>query len=1115
MARSHHHEKFRLEDGLIGYIITLFHNKRMLSGVLTACVVLIGLLFAVRVRREVMPNVQASQYTVSISYPGASPEQVEQDAVIPVEDVLKTISGISSYSSTSQQGSGSIQIALDEDAPNPIAIGDAIYRKMNLGNIPDLGPEVNSISVDRRVFSEMSIYMISLSRSSEEKVDDLTFYRAADSLASQLENLTGVGKVELEGYREQQVEINVDPELLNAQYFDISSVVNAIENRNVSTTAGTLEDPENYKMIVSINEYQDLEELRNTILRSRFDDNRVLLRDVAQVNRVFPRKDLYIRTNLKESISLTVYKTSSADIVKAAAEVKSFLREQGNTLLPDGIQWVEIYDEGHGVDQVSKVLIKNGIIGFLLILLVLFIFLDFTTAFWTACGLPITMILTLAFMGVTGLSANYLTLTAMITMIGMLVDHGIVISEAIFARRLKGVRPLRAAIEGLKSVFWPVVVTVSTTIMAFLPMLMIEGEMGKFTRFFPILVTVMLSVSFLEACFLLVSHLLHSRSNFSADQARTLRNIAAGRLPHDTWFSPLIRVYQATLRVVLFFRWPIQVIFLLLLALGIWISLPAIRNFDLFHNTDSSFIVVNYLPAAGTTLEQAQEAAKQLEQRIVDVTPEENQIKYVHNRVSENLRGEINGAIIIYLVDKKDRVISFGDYNKLLNANLLPYGKRSRMVLKNQLGAKDDRSFSSPDRDPAKVDNPYILSPEELTKLPVLFDNVRIDLGGGAGPPGGRAISIRLYSDDVKELSAAGAAAADLLESLRGTQNIQNSGASQVEQIRVAIDYPKMARFGVQLWDINNTLRTAFQGTTATQSRSGTKTTEYIVRLQEPYRKSIDTILSLAVQTDTGEFIPLSHFAQLVTEFSSPSIQHYNGHRSLRLTGDVDPDIEGVTSLLIGQQFTERFTEIKNQYPSVTLDLSGGEAENSLKFIKNMASASVVAVLLILLILILLFDSFFQPLIVIGAIPFGLVGGLVALQLHNIPVSLMAVIGFMGLIGVVVNDSVVMVQFINYIVHRYPHVRSRLLGPLVLKGAGRRLRAVLLTTLTTVLGLFPTMYGLGGDPGFVRPVVLVLGYGLLAATVITLFFIPTVYMIHLDLCYGFNKCKKMLFSRRR
>ncbi|MEM9423364.1 MAG: efflux RND transporter permease subunit [Spirochaetota bacterium] len=1126
MARNIHHVKFRSEDGFIGYIITLFHNKRMLSSIATACVVLIGVLFAIRIQREAMPNIKSDTYQVIAFYPGASPAQVEQDVVVPIESVVKDIAGVARYSSTSSQDYGSVSITVDEDAPNPDAVGDEIYRKMNLGSISGISADVKSISVQRFGTSEISVYLLALGRSSEAEVDDLAFNQAADSLASQLKTLAGVSKVNVSGYREQQIEINVNPPALVRNHVDINSVVNAISSRNVRSTAGTLEDPQNYKVIVTISEYQNLEELRNTVVRAGFDGNRVLLRDVAKVQRVFPQKQFYSRIDLQESILLEVYKTSSADIVTTAKTVKTFMEEKAERLLPSGMNWTEILDEGHGVNEVSRVLITNGIIGFFLILLVLFIFLDFTTAFWTACGLPLTMILTLAYMGGTGLSVNYLTLTAMITMIGMLVDHGIVISETIFARRIKGFSPLRASIDGLRSVFWPVVVTVATTIMAFLPLLLIGGMMGKFTRFFPIMVTVMLSFSFLEACFLLVSHLLHAKPNWESPRRlrQEARNVKRGRLPQDTWFSPVIRAYQRALRFVVRFRWPSLIFFTLFLGLSFFYGLPAIQNFVMFDDTDIPVIDINYYPAAGTTLEQAQEHAKQLEQRILDVTPQ-SQIKYVWNQTYSSDNGRVQGQIIVYLMDKKDRVLSVSDYNKLLSSNLLPYGKRSRENLSPErvgqtepVGAESDAVFAEGAGEialgePDKQANPYRLSEEELAKIPVLFENVRLGFAGGAGP-GGRAISIRLYSNNPEDLRRAGEESVALLEAMNGTQNIDNSNKAQVEQIRVAINYRLMAKFGVKLSEVNSTLRTAFQGRTATSSRTGTKTTNYIVRLEEPYRKSQKTILSLRVRAATGQFIPLWRFAYLTKELSPPGIQHYNGYRTLRLSGDIDPDAKGVTALTVSEEFTQKFAQIRDQYPSVTLDLSGGEAEETRKFVRDMVPAFVVAVLLILLILILLFDSFLQPLIVMGAIPFGLAGGLMALQLHGLPAGFMAILGFMGLVGVVVNDSVVMVEFINHIVLRYPKARPKLLEPLVLKGAGRRLRAVVLTTLTTVLGLLPTVYGLGGDPGFVRPVVLVLGYGLLVATMITLFFIPAVYMMQLDCTYCLSAWKQKFFSRK-
>ena len=1096
-----HYQKFRPDDGFVGYILTLFHNKRMLSGILSIGVVLVGVLFATRIRREAMPLIESNFYRIQVAYPGASPVQVEKEAITPIEDLVKNITGIKEYSSTSSQGSGNIIISVDEDAPNQDEIGDEIFRQVSLGNIPGLADGVEKVSVRKATNAEIRVYTLAVLRDNPDEISELAFNQNGDLLAARIKGLSGVSQVEMEGYREQQIEIDVNPNALLRSYVDMNTVVNAIRSRNVRSTAGILEDPKNYRAIVTISEYENLEQLRNTVLRAGFDGNRVLLRDVAQVRRVFPPKREYIRIDGKEAITLGILKTPSADIVATAKAVKDFL--QGENLLPQGMRWVEINDEGHNVDEVSRVLLMNGLIGFCLILLILFLFLDFTTAFWTAVGLPITMTLTLAFMGASDLTVNYLTLTAMITMLGMLVDHGIVISETIYARRAKGFSALRSCIDGLKSVFWPVVVTVSTTIFAFIPLLMIGGVMGRFTRFFPIIVTVMLSFSFLEACFLLVSHLLHSRAPRNIRRKQNPQKNKR-RLPQDTWFSPIIRSYQCLLRWVLRFRWPCSLGFLLLLAGGFFYALPTMKNFVLFDDTGATFVEINYSFAAGTTLEKAQEDAKQLEEKVAEITPT-SQIKYIWNDVyTSGWDARVRGQIMLYLVEAKARSMEYNEYTRLLEANLLPFGRRSRERLEAAAPEPNDES----------TQNDYALSAAQLAQVPVLFENVRVGFGGGAGPPNSAGVSVRLYSSDENELDAAGKMAMEMLEAMPGTRDIQNSNEDVVEQIRVELDYAQMARFGVSLAAVNSTLRTAFQGQTATESRSGNKTIKYIVRLQEPYRKSINTLLRLTVQTATGQYIPLSRFARLRTEYSQPNVRHFNGNRTLRISGSIDGEIEGVTTLSINTEFTNRFPEIKAKYPSVSLDLSGGEFEFTQNFLRDIVPAFAVASILVLLILVLLFDSFLQPMVIMGAVPFGLMGGVVALQLHGLSVGFMAVLGFLGLIGVVVNDSVVMVEFINHIVYRYPHTRSKLLLPMVLKGAGRRLRAVVLTTLTTVLGLFPTIYGLGGDPGFVRPIVLVLGYGLIVATLITLFFIPAAYMMQLDISYWVAERKAKWFQKQ-
>ncbi len=1098
MSSTQHLEKFRREDGFIGYVITLFYNKRTLSGILTTIVIVLGTVFALRIQREAMPNVQADRYIVTVNYPGVSPAQVEKDAINPIEDVIRNISGIKNFSSSSRQGTGSVTISIDEDVDNPDEVGDEIYRRMDLGNIPNLSADVESLAVEKLSSGNYPIYLLALTRSSDA-IPDLVFNQTADALSSQLEALSGVNEIRMTGYREQQIEIEVNPAALRREHVDLNAVVAAIQQRNVRTTAGMLEDPDNYKAIVTISEYQNLKELSNTIIRAGFDGNRVLLGDVAKVARVFPKKTVYSRANGQEAILLEAYKTTAADIVEVSGAIKEFMTENSAKLLPDGIDWAEINNEAQNVDLVTSILVNNGMIGFVLILLILFLFLDFTTAFWTASALPLVIIMTLGYMGARGISVNYLTLTAMITMIGMLVDHGIVISEGIFARRIKGYSPIRACIEGLKAVFSPVLVTAVITIMSFLPLLLISGIMGDFTRFFPIMVTVMLTFSFLEASFLLVSHLLHTaKPHLGEHKIRHRGKPAEKTLEH--WFAPVIRFYQYVLRFILRHRWWCAILFLGILALEFILGFPAMQEFKLFDGQDLPVLQVSYEAEEGVALEKVQEDVKQMEAAIVELTPD-NQIQSFSTQVYRGTDGIVKGNTILYLLtDAADRALAFSLYNKLLSAHLLPYGRESRV---NLLGREKENQR-----------NPYVLNSAELEAIPVLFANVGVGLPAGASGVG-YPISFRFYSDDVEELRAAGTEAVAILNSIRGTQNIHNSESIEAEQVRVVLDYAQMARYGVSLAEVNSTLRTAFHGTTASKSRSGSKTTDFIVRLEERYRKSLRTILRLNVHTATGEFVPLSRFARLETQRSAPSINHFNGHRTLQITGDLDMDAEGVNSLSVSQQFQQKAAALKKKYPGVTLDLSGGEAEQTEIFLRDVVPAFIAAVILIFLILMLLFDSFLQPWIVMGVVPFGLAGGILALYLHGMFISFMAVLGFMGLIGVVVNSSVIMVEFINHIVHCYPRAKPELLEPMVLKGAGRRLRGVLLTTLTTVLGLFPTIYGLGGDPTFVRAVVIVLGYGLLSTVIITLFYIPALYMIQLDLRYGFAQLRLRLIPGRR
>jgi multidrug efflux pump subunit AcrB len=1028
--------------------ISFFVKDKLVVNIIILTVLVVGLSSAINIKRETMPPTAIDKMIITVTYPGASPQDVELNAVVPIEDELKAINGIDQYTSVSLEGGAQIMIDLDQDIADTQIVKDEVFRKISISSITDIPSGVEDIIVKDMNTKEKSILKIGLSKKNNKNVTDKDLYNTADHLENQLKRLNGVSEISLSGYLDREIHVKVDPEKMSNNYISLSDVVNSIKTRNVRSTGGTLQSVYNEKNIVTIGEFENPMDVGDVIIRTGFEQRRVKVKDIASIEDGFEDEDVKIGVNGEKSVVLNIKKKENADIIQTVNEVKAYLETQ-KANYGNNYEISIISDDSVSVKSLMDVVISNAAIGFVLVFLVLLIFLDLKTSFWTAFGIPVSLLLTLIFMRINDYSLNIMTIGAIITVLGMLVDDAIVVSEVVYEKKNQGMPSMEAAIAGTKEVFIPVLVSILTTIFAFLPILLIDGTMGKFIFVFPVIISATLLFSLFEAVTLLPNHLAYSHIKINPDKK-------------ENWFKPVIASYRRFLRKALNYRYFVLGAFILMLFGSILFSNETLKNFVLFWDNSNEYVNIDIDVPSGTSIDKTEEMTEKLRKIIIEQIPKKE-------LVSTFSQTGIHSGMMS----------TTHDYWSTIQIKLVPINERERTAgeivadLRKKLTHDKLAGFTS-----------VVLREDK------------------AGPPTGQAVDIKVISKKNDEAMMVMNEIKTILGGINGVKDIDSDLKEGKKELRFVFDYKKMAQYGLDVESVASTVRTAYSGNTATSIQTVESRLDFIVELRDSARGSETHLLNLLVPNDSGRLIKLGEIACLKAGEGESEINHFNGDRSISITADIDS--EKTTPIAVQKLVKENVKEFNSKYPSTYL-LFEGEAKESASTMSDVGITFVIALFLIYLLVTLQFRSFTQPLIVMSVIPFGLIGVLIAFTLHGVPFSFMGVIGIIGLSGVVVNDSILMVNFINTLKNKNgTESRDRVFED-VAEGASLRLRAIIMTTVTTVAGLMPTVYGIGGNALTLVPVVMAMSYGLLFATLLTLVFVPCLYMINEDISGFFRQ----------
>ncbi|MEH0860556.1 efflux RND transporter permease subunit [Halobacteriovorax sp. DPLXC-1] len=1034
-----------------------FIENHKFTIVVTFFLLIYGLMGLNKMTAESYPTVSFATAVVTTVYDGASANDIEIKITKPIEDEIRTVSGVKDVKSTSQAGLSKIVIRVDMD--NVDSVDDVMSDLQKaVDRVSDLPTDLQDAPLFQEVNSEeIPVYQIALVGPNNIRERDAL----ADVLKEDIEDIKAVKGVTLDGFSKRRFEIILDLKKLNQMHIGIDEVLNKLRLRNVNIPGGTLKSEDDQKLVRIEAKVQNVEQLRNILIRSNFSGSNIFLKDVAKVVDGKEERKVITSYNGEEATLITISKKAGEDTIQMVEKIKEHMKEFEKRY-PEYKFYVYNNEEIKVVNKL-EVLASNAISGLLLVVFFLFIFLPGRIGLLASFSLPLAVFGTLGFMPDYGLTLNAMTILALVIALGMLVDNSVVISEN-FTRLMteEGYSAKDAALKSVKSLWLPITGTAMTTIAAFLPMLVTKGIMGQFIKAIPIIVTASLILSLIESFFLLPMRL----AKYSGSAKKT------GKEKKADWFAKFQSKFESLMAVAVRHRY-ISVFFFTSVIIGSLVFMAVGNKFILFPADQTEIYLVRYEAKRGTPVEQTEEymltISKKIKEKIGD------QAKHIVG---------FAGKASVGFSDPKDKE---GNNVGLIFVYVNDYAKFN---IAETVMLKKLREIKMP----------------ELKSL--TFES-QVN-----GPPVGEDIQGTFRSNSFEQLDKIIGEISNELGQINGVLDLKTDDVFGDEEVYVDIDYVKADQLGVTASQIGNAVRSAVAGSIASTVTLDNKDVDLEVRFKKALRGKPSDILNIKVMDNRGNLIPLSSVAKVRKEEGTPNVKRYDFKRAKTLIGSVDNI--NTTSAAANSKLKEIFERVSSKYPGVSLRF-GGAAESTAESLQSLAEAGVLAIIAIFAILVFLFKSFLRPMIIMMTIPLGFIGFSIAFATpilsgypdRSRPISFLALIGIIGLAGIIVNSGIVLISFIDEL--RQEGKLS--LDEILVKASGLRLRAVLVTSLTTVSGLLPTAYGIGGSDAMLVPMTMSMAWGLTSGTIMTLIFIPCAYAIIEDVTIFGERIKNKLFKK--
>jgi multidrug efflux pump subunit AcrB len=1006
-------------------LIEYFIKYPVSGNVIIFLILALGYFGFISLKSTTMPQTDPGSIIVTAQYPGASPEEIEQGIILKIETNLRGVSGIKKISSTSQENFGRVTVEVISGYNTDLVLQDVRNAVDAINSFPT-GMEPANVS--KWEFRSRAIdFMISGS------VDLKILKNKARLIEDDLRQMPGISKLTISGFPEEEIEIAFRESDLRAYNITFNEAANAIRTANIDLTGGTIRG-ENEELFIRTKQKQFYaNDLKDIILRTSNKGAIVRLGDVANVRDKWSEDPNRVFVDGKPAVLISVQYTASEDIIQITDSVKEYLNIFNAQ--NDVIQTTIINDESVGVKTMQRILLNNGMLGFLFVMIFLTIFLNRSLSFWVAISIPLSFMGMFFLASIYGLTLNRMSLFGMILVIGILVDDGIVIGENIYQHYEKGKKPVRAAIDGTLEVIPAVFAAVLTTIIAFTSMLLVEGIFGQLFREMAFVVIATLAISLVEGALILPAHIAHSK-HMAKNSKKSRLEIYMKKLTmnfRDKYYKPILRgainnkLLTLTIVTGLFF-----------------ITIGAL-NGGVIKMGSGGFRNVNY---ANVSVEIPPGTPEKITLEVLDRI--EISAKKVGDRFSKK-----DGKNVVTSIVKSITSSSTGS----INVNLINTKERSFI----------STEFSNALR-------------KEVGQVP---EALRVNYVEQSHF--GKPVSVALLSNNFEELNGALTDLKYELELLSELKNVIDNNQVGMREIKVVLK-DKAFLLGLNLQEVMNQVRSGFFGAEVQRINRGLDEVRIWVRYEKEDRATIGNLEDMRIRTANGLSVPLNEIAVLTFERNLTSINHLNGRRAITVEADAMDKSVNIADIK-SELETVILPKIKSKYPSIQYYF-GGRQERMTELMGSLKIIFPVILVLLFAVISLTFRSFLQALLIFGMVPLGFIGLGWGHAIHGVAIDMPSYFGILALLGIIVNDSIVLINTLN----RYLRDEEKFMDAIIHAGSSR-FRPIVLTSLTTMAGLFPLIIANDPDAQHIVPMAISVAYGVIVATFLTLLVLPVLLVI--------------------
>ena len=1029
--------------------IEWFARNSVAANLLMVFIMVGGLLTVFTMKQEVFPEFSLDLIVIDVSYPGAAPEEIEEGVSVRIEEAIQGLDGIKRITSTASDGMSTVLVDLALGSDPRKVLNDIKSRVDAIDTFPE--------ETEKPVIREMTMRRQVIDVAISGDVGEGTLKYFAEQVRDEIAAIPDVTQVEVANARPYEISIEVSEDALRRYGLTFDDVAQAVRRSSLDLPGGSVRTDSGEVLLRTKGQAYRGDDYATLTLWTRPDGSRLRLGEVARVVDGFAETDQVARFDGQPTVLVSVFRTGDQAALDIAAEVKAYV-ERAQPRMPEGVSLTIWQDQAKVLNDRLSLLLRNGLTGFVLLFLVLALFVQLRLAFWVSLGIPLSFLGAIWLMPTQDLSINLMSLFAFILVLGIVVDDAIVVGENVFTHQERHGQGLKGSIEGAQEIVVPVVFAVLTTVAVFLPLIFVPGMMGKIMGVIPLIVIPCLLFSLLESLLILPAHLAHMGSTQGGTRRGPwgrFQGMIAGGLR-----SFIERAYRPVLELTLRWRYVTLAIGLATLIITAGMASGGLLRFEFFPAVEADFMTAAVTMPQGTPAEMTSNVVRRLEASAAQVRQE------MEDRTGRDLFQHVYAAV----GDQPMASQTSGPFGLVGGVSASHLGE-----VTIELAPAEDRDITSED-----------LANRWRELAGPIPEAVELKFSASLFSPGGD-IDVQVTGPDLDELRGVAAALKGRLGEYTGVYEIADSFREGKQELKLGIT-PEAEGLGLTLADLGRQVRQAFYGEEAQRIQRGRDDIRVMVRYPRENRRSLGDLENMRVRTPDGGAVPFTQVALVEPGRGYASIKRVDRQRAVNVTAAVDSEIASAGAVIADLE-SRILPEILAGHSRVHYSFEGMMAEQQGAMAGLQRGASL-ALLMVFALLAVPLRSYVQPLIIMSAIPFGLVGAFWGHWVLGMTVSMMSVFGMVALAGVVVNDSLVMVYFIN------GRRRHNVDLEIAIREAGVvRFRPIVLTSLTTFAGLSPLLLERSMQARFLIPMALSLAAGVLFATFITLLLVPTLYLI--------------------